>query len=130
MGDAQITGSSSSYARKYALGGLFNLDDNKDPDATNKHGKDTKEQHSSLGNMSEAEATRVATQKGLTTIMGGLDKPLNLPYKDKVIKSVLDITGFIEWNKIVFTGNLDYKKLVSLVSQELQKEKDLAQAGI
>jgi hypothetical protein len=40
MNDAQITGSSSSYARKYALGGLFNLDDNKDPDATNKHGQE------------------------------------------------------------------------------------------
>ena len=40
MNPAQITGSSSSYARKYALGGLFNLDDNKDPDATNKHGKE------------------------------------------------------------------------------------------
>lgn len=28
----QLTGSTSSYARKYALGGLFLLDDNKDPD--------------------------------------------------------------------------------------------------
>ena len=40
MNEAQITGSASSYARKYALGGLFNLDDNKDADATNKHGKE------------------------------------------------------------------------------------------
>lgn len=30
---SQITGSSSSYARKYALAGLFNLDDEKDSDA-------------------------------------------------------------------------------------------------
>ena len=29
---AQVTGASSSYARKYALGGLFALDDTKDPD--------------------------------------------------------------------------------------------------
>jgi hypothetical protein len=41
MDDAQITGSASSYARKYALNGLFAIDDTKDPDATNKHGKDT-----------------------------------------------------------------------------------------
>ena len=40
MDDAQITGSASSYARKYALNGLFAIDDTKDPDATNKHGKD------------------------------------------------------------------------------------------
>ena len=39
MDDAQITGSASSYARKYALNGLFAIDDTKDPDATNKHGK-------------------------------------------------------------------------------------------
>ena len=32
LDDAQITGSSSSYARKYALNGLFLLDDSKDPD--------------------------------------------------------------------------------------------------
>lgn len=32
MDMAQITGSCSSYARKYALNGLFCIDDNKDPD--------------------------------------------------------------------------------------------------
>ena len=40
MDEAQITGSASSYARKYALNGLFAIDDTKDADATNKHGKD------------------------------------------------------------------------------------------
>ena len=39
MDQAQITGSASSYARKYALNGLFAIDDTKDPDATNTHGK-------------------------------------------------------------------------------------------
>lgn len=33
MDSAQITGSCSSYARKYALNGLFCIDDAKDPDA-------------------------------------------------------------------------------------------------
>lgn len=32
MDEAQITGACSSYARKYALNGLFLLDDTKDPD--------------------------------------------------------------------------------------------------
>tara|TARA_R100000544_G_C2224667_1_gene59859 strand:+ start:309 stop:851 length:543 start_codon:yes stop_codon:yes gene_type:complete len=39
MDKAQSSGASSSYARKYALGGLFLLDDTKDADATNTHGK-------------------------------------------------------------------------------------------
>ena len=35
---AQITGSVSSYARKYALNGMFAIDDTKDSDSTNTHG--------------------------------------------------------------------------------------------
>ena len=35
MDGSQVTGASSSYARKYALNGLFALDDTKDSDATN-----------------------------------------------------------------------------------------------
>ena len=41
MDEAQITGSASSYARKYALNGLLAIDDTKDADFTNKHGKDS-----------------------------------------------------------------------------------------
>ncbi len=37
MDASQITGAASSYARKYALNGLFAIDDTKDADATNKH---------------------------------------------------------------------------------------------
>jgi hypothetical protein len=36
MDGSQITGAASSYARKYALNGLFLIDDNKDSDTTNK----------------------------------------------------------------------------------------------
>jgi hypothetical protein len=41
--ESQITGSASSYARKYALNGLFAIDDTKDADATNTHGKSAPE---------------------------------------------------------------------------------------
>ena len=40
MDEAQITGAASSYARKYALNGLFLIDDTRDADATNTHGKE------------------------------------------------------------------------------------------
>lgn len=42
MDESQITGAASSYARKYALNGLFAIDDTKDADATNDHGKSDK----------------------------------------------------------------------------------------
>ena len=38
MDASQVTGSTSSYARKYALNGLLAIDDTKDADATNTHG--------------------------------------------------------------------------------------------
>ena len=44
MDGSQITGASSSYARKYALNGMFMIDDTKDSDSTNTHGKDKTEQ--------------------------------------------------------------------------------------
>jgi hypothetical protein len=42
MDIAQSFGSSSSYARKYALNGLFLIDDTKDADATNDHKEEVK----------------------------------------------------------------------------------------
>lgn len=39
MDGSQVTGASSSYARKYALNGLFCIDDTKDSDSTNTHGR-------------------------------------------------------------------------------------------
>jgi hypothetical protein len=52
MDESQITGASSSYARKYALNGLFCIDDTKDADSTNKHnGNGKKVDHSQLNNL-------------------------------------------------------------------------------
>lgn len=49
MDEAQITGAASSYARKYALCGLFAIDDSRnDPDATNRHGKTSREDAKNL----------------------------------------------------------------------------------
>ena len=56
---AQVTGSVSSYARKYALNGLFAIDDNRDPDSTNKHGKDIKPNMTPVSGLSEAQIKRL-----------------------------------------------------------------------
>lgn len=50
MDGSQITGTSSSYARKYALNGLFCIDDTKDSDYTNKGDSDTKNSKSNAAN--------------------------------------------------------------------------------
>ena len=56
---AQVTGSVSSYARKYALNGLFAIDDNKDSDATNTHGKEIKPNMTPVSGLSEAQMKRL-----------------------------------------------------------------------
>jgi len=54
MDESQITGATSSYARKYALNGLFLIDDTKDADATNDH-KEEDLQKKFLGALSKTK---------------------------------------------------------------------------
>lgn len=56
MDDSQITGTASSYARKYALNGLFLLDDTKDAD-TDEYHEQTK------GKQSEADKAEAFDKK-------------------------------------------------------------------
>lgn len=51
MDGSQITGASSSYARKYALAGLFCIDNEKDSDATNHHNTISKKEAELLKNL-------------------------------------------------------------------------------
>lgn len=44
MDGSQVTGASSSYARKYALNALFAIDDTKDADFSNTHDEEPKKQ--------------------------------------------------------------------------------------
>ena len=44
MDDSQVTGATSSYARKYALNGLFNIDDTKDFDTNEVHQQSNQKQ--------------------------------------------------------------------------------------
>lgn len=65
MDDSQITGAASSYARKYALNGLFLIDDTKDAD-TDENQQERTERSKKQGNkssgLSEAQK-KTATEK-------------------------------------------------------------------
>lgn len=63
MSSSQLSGSTSSYARKYALNGLFLIDDTKDADATNTHGEDTEEKKSAPEEKKAAPTPAVSTEK-------------------------------------------------------------------
>lgn len=57
MDGSQITGASSSYARKYALNGLFAIDDNADSDTTNDG------QHQAAQQQAQTQAQQTASQQ-------------------------------------------------------------------
>ena len=66
MDSMQLSGATSSYARKYALNGLFAIDDTKDSDATNDHGKG---QQSTNKPLSEGQVKRlfaIGNNKGVS----------------------------------------------------------------
>lgn len=87
MDGSQITGAASSYARKYALNGLFAIDDTKDSDATNKG--DTAQ---NKGNRKATE-NKVEEPKELDIILHGgkfEGKTLREIYKDKTVNELRD----------------------------------------
>lgn len=64
MDDSQITGTASSYARKYALNGLFLIDDTKDAD-TDEYAKQTKKEERITDPNKPISAREVKTLKGM-----------------------------------------------------------------
>lgn len=84
MQASQITGATSSYARKYALGSLLLLDDCKDADATNNGKEDSNKSHSQI----DTTSTRKLSDKQLARLYAiankaGADKDL---VKQQVMK--------------------------------------------
>ena len=60
MDASQVTGAASSYARKYALNGLFAIDDNKDSDATNDGAKNATTEKTAVNRTNSASSEKSA----------------------------------------------------------------------
>ncbi len=59
MDESQITGAASSYARKYALNGLFALDDTKDADGLPQNGSNSGQKDRPQKSITEKQATTI-----------------------------------------------------------------------
>lgn len=71
MDQAQLTGAATSYARKYALAGMFLIDNEKDSDATNKHEGSEKATDKPK---KEPEVAAGINEKQITAIRAELDR--------------------------------------------------------
>lgn len=97
MDGSQITGTASSYARKYALNGLFCIDDTKDADtdeyAAKTQGKKDADAKKDAEKKKELETTAISaaeakTLKGLIEMTGTDEKKLLKSYKAATIEAL------------------------------------------
>ena len=91
MDASQITGASSSYARKYALNGLLCIDDNKDSDTTNT-GDNTPAAPAKASKEDNAEVEKAIAEINAAKSKDDLVKAIA---KYKVNKSVINNLAFI-----------------------------------
>lgn len=93
MDGSQITGTASSYARKYALNGLFCIDDTKDAD-TDEYAKKTKakdpadEAKTKEFESTAINATEAKTLRGLIEMTGTDEKKLLKAYKVATVEAL------------------------------------------
>ena len=108
MDASQVTGSTSSYARKYALNGLFCIDDVKDADSRDNRQKEAEEQKKA-----EAEEKKIATQtipaakvsviKGMCENDGVSPETITTLYKVKALEDLTEkmFRNIVDhWNEI------------------------------
>ena len=116
MDMAQITGAASSYARKYALNGLFAIDDNKDPDSTNKHGKGKNKDGNSKKDKKNKQSKKTITESTLAKINEWIDvanDKAGEAYSKKQVKSQLykDFAENQGWKKFFINENSTSEKM-------------------
>lgn len=102
MDESQITGSSSSYARKYALNGLFAIDDTKDADATNTHDKKPSK------NQEQTLTLTLEQKRDITELLEATNTDLN---------------KFLDFFKVYSIDNVPYDKAFSMLTKKLNQNK-------
>lgn len=118
MDAAQITGTCSSYARKYALNGLFLLDDTKDPDSEEyKTTADAKAKAEVVSSKKKAEpAAERITPDQLEVLKA---KAKESGTSSAKIKEIFNIAKVEDMNQVQFEACI--KKLESLAKAKEEK---------
>lgn len=114
MDDSQVTGATSSYARKYALNGLFNIDDTKDFD------------HESMQQNNDGKKKKKQDEKNLMEIVKVKiveAEQLGVNFEDeKVIKYIQKYNG--GKYKVEEMTEEELKKYIAVVNTLIQGKKE------
>ena len=106
MSEEQLSGSCSSYCRKYCLNGLFLIDDNKDPDSDN--------------------GTKKPSAKATTKVDNGKATPIQVQmlkkvYTGEALKKLLDTNNIDKIEDLPMAKASEY---VAAIKAKLEKSKE------
>lgn len=129
--DSQVTGAASSYARKYALNGLFMIDDAKDADAqegvdqnkkvvTGLSNNVVKKSHVYFNNPNHPVATNGPMSKKTYDHLRFLFSHMQVTEEDK--------EKFKSWAKVSSFGQLTESQALSVIKNLEKKDPEAAQA--
>ena len=112
MDASQVTGATSSYARKYALNGLFCIDDTKDPDTNEYQNQQRNYQNNKTNNQvvkqnNQPKIITEAQRKRLFAIGNS---------NNELIKNVIGRYGYTKTEKIKAS---DYEKICTEIESEI-----------
>jgi len=112
MDPSQITGAASSYARKYALGGLFLVDDGRDADSREEthNGDSKKKSQKQEGAVTSGHGTEAERKKMYDALSA-----LTLDVGEDIMNSVLRLHDISDFRKIptISEGKAIYKEALA-----------------
>ena len=128
MDSSQITGSGSSYARKYALGGAFLIDDSTDPDSMDNSTVQKKQATKPVSSPPKTVLTEDKTRSAYIARINQLTQNMTQSQKEKAIKSAsFDADGYIDdINSMSKNGKQLTSDELALVGKKLAENIDKA----
>lgn len=124
MDGSQITGTASSYARKYALNGLFAIDDNKDADSDeyqNQNKGTTKSESAAKPDQKNSNSQQTKQAPSTKKITGAQAKKLR-----EDIKNIAEASGGpVNTVGVWFIGQLGVDKIENIPAERLQEAQEL-----
>lgn len=119
MDGSQVTGAASSYARKYALNGLFMIDDNKDPDTDEYHNQNNQGSSKQQKPAGQKEQTAKTSSKsnGAKTITGAQAKAIRTELKNMAEATGSPAAAIGNW----FIGKMGVDKPENIPASRLKE---------
>lgn len=123
MDGSQVTGAASSYARKYALNGLFMIDDNKDPDTDEYHNQNNQGSSKQQKPAGQKEQTAKTSSKsnGAKTITGAQAKSLRTEIKNIAEATGSPVVAIGTW----FVGKMGVEKVEQIPAGRLKEAEQI-----